>query len=38
MEAGSCSHKAVSRGVFYLLMYTSLHRTIPELGPIKTSM
>ena len=35
MEAGSCSHEAGSRGVFHLLMYTSLHRAIPELGPIK---
>ena len=34
MEAGSCSHEAVSRGVFHLLMYTTLNRAILELGPI----
>ena len=34
MEAGSCNHEAVSIGVFHLLVYTSLHRAIPELGPI----
>ena len=34
MEAGSCSHEAASRGVFHLLMYATLNRTIPELGPI----
>ena len=31
MEAGSCSHEAASRGVFHLLMYTTLNRTLSRI-------